>query len=171
MSCLSSWSRWVQERGERREGKKRVSCLTGVRQAVSIYCWSACQTDQVSSIWRQTLHCACPDGQRDMCVPDSSVFVMCKYHKTRPQVSQKTVLNNNRALKQGACIHCCLFVRQRTHALGSDYFMVSLRYTVPFVKWELKDAVLNRASVFPDSKVLLCRGPPFATCWACSLVF
>ena len=47
---------------------------------------------------------------------------------------------------------------------GSDYFMVSPKYTVPSVKWRFKGAGVSPAGVFPDSKVLLCGGAPFATC-------
>lgn len=57
-----------------------------------------------------------------------------------------------------------MFVLQCTHAPGSDYFMVSPKYTTPSVKWGLKGAVVSLDCVVPDSKVLLCGGIPFGTC-------
>lgn len=142
MSCLSSW-----QKGTRKGRKRVIVCLTGVRQAMTTDCRSACQTGFCPSgslsvgVQRAREECVCP----------------CKYHNFQSKECEATthIKKFSKATEHPSMIVCAAVYMSP---------QPSPKFTVTSIKWQLKGTVVNSAGCFPDSKVLLCRGAPFGTC-------
>lgn len=113
LSCLSSW-----QRGTRKGRKRGIVCLTGVRQAMTTDCRSACQTGFCPSgslsvgVQRAREECVCP----------------CKYHNFQSRVwgyhSYQEVFKGNRASKHN-CLCCCVHVPQALSKVHCHFYKVA----------------------------------------------